>query len=338
MKRAGAVAGALALGLALLVGGAPAEAAGAKLSATTGVGLHNVYDQAAFPYFTNSLTSGAGLVELDIWTDTFAGRKRWRVSHDNPFGNANNCTGLGATGNRNQDFGSCLDDIRLWHNATPGHQLLVVKVEMKDGFDNTAGMGPDEFDTLIAGKLGGIVYRPGELLGAYSTLDAAAVADNWPAREALAGRVIFEIIPGTFEQKNPFDTYWTDREYATHLRGLAAAGRADTAQIFPAVLGSAGGDPRTRYADATLRPWFVVFDGDALSYVQNGIDTGWYNRQHYLLVMTDAHRVEPAIDVHNPTEEQATERTRLLAGRGASFVTSDWKTLPAVLSLVLPRG
>jgi hypothetical protein len=23
------------------------------------------------------------------------------------------------------------------------------------------------------------------------------------------------------------------------------------------------GDPRTRYGDASLRPWFVVFDGDA---------------------------------------------------------------------------
>jgi hypothetical protein len=306
------------------------------VSATTGVGLHNVYDQAVFPYFTNSLATGTGLVEVDVWTDTFAGRKRWRVSHDSPFGNANNCTGQGAAGNRNQDLGACLDDIRLWHQSRPDHPLLVVKLEMKDGFDNTYGVGPDELDALIASKLGGIVYRPGELLGGHSTLDAAAVADNWPSRDALRGRVLFEIIPGTFEQRNPFDKYWTDREYATHLRGLAASGGIGAAQAFPAVLGAASGDPRTRYEEA-LRPWFVIFDGGAPSYV-NGIDTGWYHRQHYLLIMTDAHSVAPAIDAINPTAQQATDRVRLLASKHASYVTSDWKGLPAVLSVVVARG
>lgn len=333
----GAVAGALGVVLALAAT-APARAAEPKVSATTGVGLHNVYDQATFPYFTNALASGAGLIEVDVWTDTLAGRKRWRVSHDNPFGNANNCTGQGATGNRNQDLGSCLDDLRRWHDSRPNHPLLVVKLEMKDGFDNTWGMGPDELDALIAAKLGPLVFRPADLLGGHATLDAAAIADNWPTRDQLAGRVLFEIIPGTFEQRNPFDTYWTDREYATHLRGLAAAGTVASAQVFPAVLGAAGGDPRTRYADASIRPWFVIFDGAAGTYAQGGIDTAWYHRQHYTLVMTDAHAVAPAIDHANPTPQQAADRVRLLAARHASYVTSDWARLPEVLSMSVPRG
>lgn len=329
MKRAVA----LVATLALLFVDAPARAAEPSVSATTGVGLHNVYDQAVFPYFANALGSGAGLVEVDIWTDTFAGRKRWRVSHDNPFGSVNNCTGQGATGNRNQDFGSCLDDIRLWHQSRPDHPLLVVKVEMKDGYDNTYGMGPDELDALIAAKLGSVVFRPADVLGGYPTLDAAALAGNWPSRGALRGRVMFTVIPGTFEQQNPFDRYWTDREYADYLRGGAVA----TAQMFPAVLGAAAGDPRTRYTDAAIRPWFVVFDGGAPSYM-SGIDTGWYHRSNYLLIMTDAHAVAPAIDAVNPPAALAAERVRLLAARHAWFVTSDWARLPDVLSMVVPRG
>jgi hypothetical protein len=344
MRLAGAVAAALTA--ALLAGGvagSPAQAADGTLSGTTGVGLHNIYDQAQFPYFANGLASGAGLVEVDVWTDTLFGRKRWRVSHDNPLGSVNNCTGQGATGNRNQDLGGCLDDIKLWHNSDPDHAPIVVKVEMKNGYNETYGMGPDDLDALIASKLGGIVYRPVDLLtkadgSRFPNLDAAAQADNWASRDALAGKVIFEIIPGTFEQQNPFDKYWTDREYATYLRNLAVAGTIDRAQIFPAVLGSAAGDPRTRYADATLRPWFVVFDGSAPSYLQNGIDTAWYDARHYLLVMTDAHNVAPAISGTAPTEQQARDRAALLAARHASYLTSDWSRLPAVLSLVLPRG
>src|SRR5207247_382549 len=81
----------------------------------------------------------------------------------------------------------------------------------------------------------------------------------------------------------------------TYLRKLAAAGTLSRAQIFPAVHNAATGDPRTRYGDPGLRPWFVAFDGDATAYVTGGIDTSWYDTNHYLLVMTDAQSVPPAV-------------------------------------------
>ncbi|MGW6917530.1 phosphatidylinositol-specific phospholipase C domain-containing protein [Kitasatospora sp. NPDC054939] len=340
-------AGLLALA-AVLTPGHPATAAGPgelPFGSATTVGLHNAYERGAFPYLARALDTGTGMIELDAWTNTVT--KEWKVSHSNPLGNSNNCTEASTpdrlyTGGTDKNLEHCLDDVRVWLGAHPASGPLVVKLELKGGFAANRGMGPAQLDALIAARLGDRVFRPGDLLakpggGAYATLDEAARAGNWPSRAALAGRVLVYVIPGSFEEQNPFDTLHTDVEYGRHLRDLAAAGRIDRAQVFPAVHGAAAGDPRGRYGDASIRPWFTVFDGDASAYL-NGVDTAWYHARHYLLVMTDAHNVAPAISATDPTAEQARQRTAQLAGRHASVVSSDWRSLPAVQSLVLPRG
>jgi hypothetical protein len=198
-------------------------------------------------------------------------------------------------------------------------------------------LGPAEFDALTGEILGDALFRPGDLLsGTHATLDEAVRADGWPSRDALAGKVIVYLTPGTFEQGNPFDDLWTDEEQATYLRDLAAEGALDRAVTFPAMLGAQSGDPRERHAE-DLRPWFVVFDGSAPTYT-GGVDTSWYTRNNYLLVMTDAHAVSPAIDSRTPSEDEAVARVHELAGAGATTVTSDWASLPQVLSMVVPHG
>ncbi|GAA1258755.1 phosphatidylinositol-specific phospholipase C domain-containing protein [Kitasatospora nipponensis] len=327
-------------------GGARADATDAlSLAGATTVGVHNTYDQAAYPYLAQALDAGSSLIELDTWVNVFT--HKWNVSHSNPLGSNNNCVQAKApadlyTGNRSQNLDSCLDDLRVWLTAHPGHPPVMLKLEMKNGFDATIGMSPAVLDGYIAQHLGGLVYKPADLLrkadgSSYPDLDTAARAGNWPTRSQLAGKVVIEAIPGTFEQANPFDHLWTDTEYAQHLRDLAAAGSLGSAQIFPSVLGAQAGDPRTRYADAGLRPWFVVFDGDASTYL-SGSDTAWYDRNHYLVVATDAQNVAPAIDDTNPTPAQASARVAQLAAGHASFVTSDWRSLTTVLPEVLPRG
>jgi hypothetical protein len=139
------------------------------------------------------------------------------------------------------------------------------------------------------------------------------------------------------ELGNPFDTLHTDVEYATYLKNLAAAGKVSQAAIFPCVLGAQSGDPRTQYSDTSIRPWFVVFDGDANTYVTS-VDTSWYDTNHYLLTMTDAQNVAPALSDTAPSQADAQARVALLASKHASIVSNDWTGLPAVLSEVLPRG
>lgn len=309
---------------------------------TTSVGVHNSYEKSTFPYFADALDSGAALIELDLWTNV-AGTD-WRVSHENPFGSNSNCVGAQnaaglRSGFRDQGFAGCLADMRAWSDANPEHPPVMVKLELKDGFTTGYGRGPADLDTLILGTLGDAVFTPADLVGdQFSTPDEAVTQRGWPSENAMAGKFIFELIPGTIEEKNPLDTWWTDVEYATHLRDLAALNRLEEASAFPAVHRASPGDPRiARYADPSVRPWFVLFDGDAAEYVGGAIDPSWYHERGYLLIMTDAQNVTPAIDGTHASEGEAQDRLDRLAGDHASYITSDWSRLPSVLATVIPR-
>ena len=341
-----------ALALAALGGAAaPAHAAdidSATLAGVTGVGIHNTYnDKTDYTYLADALDAGASLIELDTWANALNGK--WDVSHSDPLASDNNCVQATTaadlyTGDRNQNLDSCLDDIRIWMLAHPTHGPVMVKIEMKNGFYDTLGMDPTEFDSYVKAHLGSTLYTPADLLTKpdgtmYPTLDAAAQADNWGTYGSLEGRVIVEIIPGTFEMDVDPSSTWVDVVYAQHLVDLSDSGDIADAAVFPSVLGAQAGDPRDRYSDTALRPWFVVFDGDAGTWVDDG-DTEWYNTNHYLAVVTDAEDVTPALSDTDPTLADAQARVAELAADGASFVSTDWNTAPAnaVLSEVLPRG
>ncbi|MCZ7439695.1 phosphatidylinositol-specific phospholipase C domain-containing protein [Micromonospora sp. WMMC241] len=341
MRRLPALLALAALAGSTLAPGAASAAVPPKTrwSASTAVGIHNTYERGTYPYLAQALDARPGLIELDVWPDVLT--RQWRVSHSNPLGNDNNCVAATSaaqlyTGTRNKNLESCLDDIRLWLGAHPDAGPVVLKLELKTGFSSRTGQGPAQLDAVLAARLGDRVFRPADLLGGHPTLDAAARADAWPTRAQLAGKVIVELIPGTVEEGNPTDTLWTDVEYARHLAGLAAAGTLGTARAFPAVHRAQAGDPRTRYADTALRQWFVLFDGDASAYVGGGIDTAWYDANHYLLVMTDAQNVPPAVP--GGDADAAAARVAQLARAHASIASADWAALPTVLDDVLPRG
>jgi hypothetical protein len=340
----GVLTACLAFAVAGAAGGASASAAGTDtlpFSDATTSGLHNTYDTAAFPFLAQALDTGTSMIELDVWDDFFT--QEWKVSHSSPTSNGNNCVNASSasqlyTGGANKDLESCLDDVRVWLGAHPGHAPLMIKLEMKAGFQSNLGMSPAKLDQSISAHLGALVFKPSDLLakpggGSYSTLDEAATAGNWPTRQQLAGKVILEIIPGTVEEANPADSLWTDAEYAGYLKS-----HVTTAQVFPAVHNAQAGDPRSRYSDASLRPWFVVFDGDAATYLNGSIDTSWYDARHYLLVMTDAQNVAPALDDVNPSPAAAQARIAQLAAAHATIASNDWKALPQIQSLVLPHG
>lgn len=348
-RRAALTLPAVALALTVPSAAVHADDLGSRsLAGATSVGLHNTYnDKTPYTYLADALDSGASLIELDAWANPIT--RKWNVSHSSPLASNNNCVQAGTaadlrTGDRNQNLDSCLDDIRIWMQAHPAHGPIMVKLELKEGFNSSAGMDPSELDSYVKAHLGSLVYTPADLLtkadgSQYPDLDTAAKADNWATRASLAGKVIVEAIPGTVEQAlNPAST-WTDVAEAAHLKSLYAGGNIADAEIFPSVLNAQAGDPRTRYGDPTLRPWFVVFDGDAGTWVGDG-NTEWYNTNHYLAVVTDAYDAAPALSASAPTLADARDRVALLAADGASFVSTDWFNAPAdgVLGEVLARG
>jgi hypothetical protein len=314
-----------------LMAAPPAAAAEPTLGQAAVGGLHNTYAKTAFTYFVDAVASGTRMVEVDVWT-TFS---RWYVSHSLPFGNDNNCEpgdrmDLLRRQPRNRDLRSCVDNIKAWHDANPGHEPLLVKVEMKGGFQADQGYGPEQFDAVFAGRLGAALFRPADLLAAgYPTPDAAARANAWPAMSGLRGRVLVVVMRGTAEN----DSLPTEVEYAGNL-----SARPATAVAFPvAKRDGATGDPRTRYP-ADLRPWFVVFDGDAASFAAlSPAQRSFYVDNRYLFIATDAHALAPALDRYRPTAQQARERLVRLACLGATVVSSDWYAVPGWHGTA-PRG
>lgn len=317
-----ALSAALAIA-ALAVPAAPAAAAAEPTLGTATVGgLHNSYEKTAFTYFVDALESGAGLVELDVWTNL----GKWTTSHSNPVTSDNNCEKATSYAQlrkqvRNQDMRSCVDNIKAWHDRHPDHPPLLVKVEMKGGFTNDRGYGPDEFDAVWRGRLGDALFRPADLTaGRHATPGAASRAHAWPTMNALRGKVIVLVLRGTAEN----DSLPTETEYAQYLRGAPG-----TAVGFPiAKRESVTGDPRTRYA-AELRDLFVVFDGDAAGFARlSAAQRAFYTDNHYLFVGTDSHGLPPTVDRANPTTAQARAQLLAAACAGVTVASSDWYKVP----------
>ena len=72
----------------------------------------------------------------------------------------------------------------------------------------------------------------------------------------MTGKFLFELIPGTIEEGNPLDTEWTDRQYATHLRDLSAAGLVELGAAFsrcsPCITGRPTSRPLYRPGDPSV--------------------------------------------------------------------------------------
>jgi hypothetical protein len=339
VKRLVALVAVAATALSLSPTAQAAPRADDSLAGTTGVGVHNAYVQATFPWMVDALESGASMLEIDVWQNFLGSRAYW-VGHD-PVGNANNCSSATTfaglrSGSRNQSLQTCLRNLRLWHDQNPNHAPVVLKLEMKNGFDGRAGFGPAQFDTLLTTALGaGAILHPAEVKGSAASLDTAVRTGGWPSRESLRGKFVVLVETGAFEAGNPFDNYDTDLEYADHLISLNAAGKLASATMFTTINGASATDPRVGERGGARAPWYVAFDGNASSWYAGS--TAFYTSNNYLVVMVDAHAVAPAIDGRNPTVQQATDKVNQLAAHGATIVSSDW-TNPQIVSLTTPRS
>lgn len=170
---------------ALLVAAAVAHS-GLALNDVQMKGSHNSY-RAAESLTTQLETFGIRALELDIHAKHDPlGRPApgdWYVYHWWPFDMRTSCATLS----------QCFAEIRAFHEARPGHEILSLWIDLKEGW--SAGHRPADFDELIVREFGrDAVFGEADLAERCPgpTLQASVTGDcGWPTLEDLRGRILF---------------------------------------------------------------------------------------------------------------------------------------------------
>ncbi len=95
----------------------------------------------------------------------------------------------------------CLEQLRSWSDATPGHLPVIINIELKDDplpapFDETH-LTPfdatqlDAVDAEIRSVLGDRLITPDDVRGSATDLHTAITTDGWPTVAASRGRFLF---------------------------------------------------------------------------------------------------------------------------------------------------
>lgn len=146
---------------------------------------HNTYLREKAPRLVDALDRLRS-IEVDVWEDAgfFMGARprHWYVRHLPWWGNASNASPPG-------DLAACLGDVLGWSEAHPGHELVTVFVEKKQGWK--ASHPPAALDELLVERLGRErLLAPQDLMKErHPSLRALARAGGWPTEAELRGRV-----------------------------------------------------------------------------------------------------------------------------------------------------
>lgn len=126
-------------------------------------------------------SQGVRAVELDVWWTPRCGR--YRVYHAPVVDAVSTCDWLS----------DCLQVVRTWSDAHPGHQPLFIQLEIKQLFD--AATASDQLAALDA-ELSAVFPRealltPADLQGSHASVREGLDTDGWPTLGATRGRVLF---------------------------------------------------------------------------------------------------------------------------------------------------
>ncbi len=180
-----------------LVGDAEAAAAPSRLDVpydrVVQKTVHNAYARRE-PLFDQLAWHGVRSLELDVHTTragVSAARQDWFVFHEDvPLARGSSCATLRA----------CLGQLAAFHRAVPGHDVVTLFVDVKDGFPE--GHAPADLDAVLAEGLGrDALVTPEDLLarcpGARSIRDAVAGTCKFPSGRELRGKFVVAITGGT---------------------------------------------------------------------------------------------------------------------------------------------
>ena len=172
------------------------------------------------PSLAQQLDGGVRQIELDIFADTQGGRYAhpsgismvadaglppdpdfdpaglmlkpgFKVMHVQDVDYRSNC----------QPFIACLQQVRQWSHAHPGHIPIFILVETKQDVPEDSQLStPEPFTTATFDALDAeirSVFPPAEIItpddvrGRYDTLEQAVLAGNWPTLAQSRGKVVF---------------------------------------------------------------------------------------------------------------------------------------------------
>ena len=170
------------------------------------------------PLVTQFGTQGIRQVELDVWSDPAGGhyahpRLPAILKLDEPVVPAMEHPGFKVFHMQDVDYRSncptlanCLQSIRQWSDAHPGHVPIMVLIEAKAspinigadlGWTPPLPIGPTELDALDA-EIRSVfdanrLITPDDVRGNHDTLEEAVTTDGWPTLAEARGKVLFTL-------------------------------------------------------------------------------------------------------------------------------------------------
>ncbi len=161
-------------------------------------------------------------------------------------------------------FARCLETIRAWSQANPGHLPIIVQIETKEGAKPPVAnaYGPvgslpfeDEAWARLHAEIEAVfppaqLLRPAEVQGTYASVNAAVRARGWPAIDSLRGRIIFLLL----DDPNKQDQY--ARYTASSVPPLLFVSRAEN---DPGTGWLIRPKPKAKKIKALVRQGFLVY-------------------------------------------------------------------------------
>lgn len=135
---------------------------------------------------TEQLELGMRSLELDIETVVKNGETSFIVCHDPVLDNTSSC----------YDFEKALEDIKMWSDNNPNHLPVTIIIEPKgnivpiNGLRNFSLQYANEFDKVLAEKLGDALLTPADMMGDYESFKAMREADGWLSLGDTLGKVL----------------------------------------------------------------------------------------------------------------------------------------------------
>jgi hypothetical protein len=93
---------------------------------------------------------------------------------------------VGGYSSKERQLSQFLNELRVWSQDGPDHDVVTLYLDLKEVHEGFA----DDLDQYVSQYLGRPIYRPGELMGAQSSVPNGARAYGWPTLNQLRGKFI----------------------------------------------------------------------------------------------------------------------------------------------------